>query len=247
MPPRSRSSIQNWVLAKLPRAAYERLRPHLEPIDFSFGDVVYEADAPQSYLYFPTTSVVSLMYRAKDGSTAEMGVVGKDGVVGVALFMGGGTRPNRAMVQIAGGALRMKATALRAEVKRHGLLQRLLLRYTQALLTQISQTAVCNCLHHVEQRLCRWLLLCHDRVRSNELSLTQALLAGMLGVRREAVTAAARKLQSAGLIRWRRGQIAILDRRGLERRACACYQVVKRETDRLLGESVSSARILMQL
>jgi CRP-like cAMP-binding protein len=176
-----------------------------------------------------------------------MGLVGRDGVVGIALFMGGGTRPNRALVQIAGGALRMKAKALRAELKRRGLLQILLLRYTQALLTQISQTAVCNCLHQVEQRLCRWLLLCDDRVKSGELPLTQGFLAAMLGVRREAVTAAARKLQAAKLIRNRRGRIDILDRRGLENRSCECYQVVRREAARLLEDSISSTKALMQL
>jgi len=242
------SSIQNWLLAKLSRADYARLVSQLEPIEFSRGDVVYEAHEPQSYLYFPTTSVVSLVYTMKDGATAEMGLVGNDGVVGVALYMGGGTRPNRALVQIAGGALRMKARTLRAELKRHGSLQFLLLRYTQALLTQISQTAVCNGLHSVEQRLCRWLLLCDDRVRSGELALTQAFMATMLGVRREAVTAAARKLQAAKWIRYSRGKIAILDRRGLESRVCECYQVVKREADRLLGSrrSIPSMAALMQ-
>ena len=237
-PKPAHSSIQNGLLAKLSRADYARLVPHLEPIDFSRGDVVYEADEPQSHIYFPTTSVVCLVYTTKDGATAEIGLVGKDGVVGLALFMGGRTRPNRALVQVAGGALQ-------AELKRCGPLLRLLLRYTQALLTQISQTAVCNGLHSVEQRLCRWLLLCDDRVRSGELALTQALLAGMLGVRREAVTAAARKLQAAKLIRYRRGKIGIVDRRGLENRACECYHVVHRETVRLLGDNIFSTRALM--
>ena len=230
-----RSSIQNRLLAKLSHADYERLVPHLEPIEFSPGQVVYEAGEPQSYLYFPTTSVVSLVYTMKDGATAEMGLVGNDGVVGVALYMGGGRRPNRALVQIAGGALRMGANALRAELRHHGLLQPLLLRYAQALLTQISQTAVCNRLHSVDQRLCRWLLLCDDRVGSSELPLTQALIATMLGVRREAVTAAAQRLQAARWIRYSRGRIVVLDRRGLEQRVCECYQVVKREAERLLG------------
>ena len=244
-PKPAHSSIQNGLLAKLSRADYARLVRHLEPIDFSRGDVVYEADEPQSHIYFPTTSVVCLVYTTKDGATAEIGLVGKDGVVGLALFMGGRTRPNRALVQVAGGALRMKAKALQAELKRCGPLLRLLLRYTQALLTQISQTAVCNGLHSVEPRLCRWLLLCDDRVRSGELALTQALLAGMLGVRREAVTAAARKLQAAKLIRYRRGKIGIVDRRGLENRACECYHVVHRETVRLLGDNIFSTRALM--
>ena len=241
------SSMRNGLLAKLPRGEYQRLLPHLEAVHLCAGDVLYEPDQLQSHLYFPTTSVVSLVYTMKDGATGEMGLVGRDGVVGVALFMGGGTRPNRALVQIAGDALRLDAKALRAELKRDGLLQSLLLRYTQALLTQISQTAVCNCLHPVEQRLCRWLLLCDDRMASGELALTQANLAAMLGVRREAVTAAARKLQAAKLIRYRRGRIAMLDRRGLESRVCECYEVVRRETDRLLGESASSARMLMEL
>ena len=237
-----RASIQNRLLAKLSRADYERLAPHLEPIELSLGDVVYEPDEPQSHLYFPTTSVVSLVYTMKDGPTAEMGLVGNDGVIGVALFTGAGTRPNRALVQIAGGALRMKAKALRAELKRRGSLQLVLLRYIQALLTQISQTAVCNTLHSVEQRLCRWLLLCDDRVGSGELAMTQGFLAGMLGVRREAVTAAARRLQAARWIRYSRGKIAILDRHGLENRVCECYQVVRRETDRLLNGRRSAPR-----
>lgn len=241
------SAVQNRLLAKLRRADDERLIAHLEPVDLSVGDVVYDRDQPQRYLYFPTSSVVSLVYTMQGGSTGAMGLVGKDGVVGIALFMGGGTQPNRALVQIAGGALRMEAKALRAELKRRGLLQLLLLRHTQALLTQVSQTAVCNCLHPVEQRLCRCLLLCDDRVKFRELALTQAVLAGVLGVRREAVTAAARKLQAAKLIRYRRGRLFVLDRRGLENRVCECYQVIKRETERLLGESTASTMTLMQL
>ncbi|HEX8011812.1 MAG TPA: Crp/Fnr family transcriptional regulator [Casimicrobiaceae bacterium] len=239
-PRSSPSSIQNWLLAKLSRADYERLMPHLEPIELSLGEIVYEADARQSYLYFPTTSVVSLVYTMKDGASAEMGVVGNEGVVGLALYMGGGRQPNRALVQVAGAALRMKAKALRAELYRHGSLQLLLLRYAQALLTQVSQTAVCNCLHSVEQRLCRWLLLCDDRVRPRELALTQAFIATMLGVRREAVTAAAQKLQAARWIRYSHGRIVVLDRRGLENRVCECYQVVRREAERLLGGTKSS-------
>jgi CRP-like cAMP-binding protein len=229
------SSRSNWLLSGLSRGDYRRLAPHLEPVEFSLGQVVYEADRPQSYLYFPTTSVVSLVYTTRSGASAEMGVVGNDGVVGVALYMGGGTRPNRALVQIAGSALRMKARPLRVEFERRGRLQWLLLRYAQALLTQISQTAVCNSLHSVEQRLCRWLLLCDDRVSVGELPLTQAIMAMMLGVRREAITGAARRLQAAKCIHYSRGRIALLDRRGLESRVCECYEVVRREAERLLG------------
>jgi CRP-like cAMP-binding protein len=229
------SSSWNGLLARLSRADYARLAPHLEPVEFSIGDVLYEADQRQSHLYFPTTSVVSLVYTSRNGTSAEMGVVGNDGVVGVALYMGGRTRPNRALVQIPGGALRMKAKALRDQLARRGQLQPLLLRYAQALLTQISQTAVCNSLHPVDQRLCRWLLLCDDRVGAGELPLTQAIIAMMLGVRREAVTAAARRLQTAKCIRYSRGRIALLDRRGLESRVCECYEVVRREAERLLG------------
>ena len=231
----SASSSPNWLLAKLSRGDYRRLAPKLEPVELSLGEVVYEADQPQSYLYFPTTSVVSLVYTTRSGASAEMGVVGNDGVIGVALYMGGRARPNRAIVQIAGGALRMKARALRTELERRGRLQWLLLRYAQALLAQISQTAVCNSLHSVDQRLCRWLLLCDDRVSIGELPLTQSIIAMMLGVRREAVTAAARRLQAAKWIRYSRGRIALLDRRGLESRVCECYEVVRRESERLLG------------
>ena len=242
----SPSSSRNWLLARLSRSDYRRLARHLEPVEFSLGEVVYEADQPQSYLYFPTTSVVTLVYTTKSGASAEMGVVGNDGVVGVALYMGGGTQPNRALVQIAGSALRMRAKALHAEIERRGRLQWLLLRYAQALLTQISQTAVCNSLHSVDQRLCRWLLLCDDRVAIAELPLTQSNIAMMLGVRREAVTAAARRLQAAKWINYSRGRIALLDRRGLESRVCECYEVVRRESERLLGrrKGVRSSPIL---
>jgi len=244
----SPSSSRNWLLAGLSRGDYRRLARHLEPIEFSLGEIVYEAGQPQSYLYFPTTSVVTLVYTTKSGASAEMGVVGNDGVVGVALYMGGSTQPNRALVQIAGDALRMKAHALRAEFARRGRLQWLLLRYAQALLTQISQTAVCNGLHSVEQRLCRWLLLCDDRVSIGELPLTQSIIAMMLGVRREAVTAAARRLQAAKCISYSRGRIALLDRRGLENRVCECYEVVRRESERLLGikKGVRSPPILSE-
>src|SRR5712671_7449357 len=202
----------NNLLAALPSDAYERLAPHLEPITFDLGDVVYESGAHMRYVYFPTTSHISLLYTMIDGSTAEMGLVGKEGVVGIALFMGGETTPNRAMVQGGGEAFRMKSKAMLNEFKRGGEFQHLLLRYTQALITQISQTAVCNRLHSVEQRLCRWLLMTHDRAESDELQMTHEFISNMLGVRREGVTVAARRLQEMKMISYVRGHISILDR-----------------------------------
>jgi CRP-like cAMP-binding protein len=187
------------------------------------------------HIYFPTTAIISLLYMMENGSSAEMGIAGNEGLVGVALFMGGNTMPNRAVVQSAGGAVRMKAKVLQDEFARGGAFQRLLLRYTQALLTQMSQTAVCNRLHAIEKQLCRWLLLSHDRLDSDELVMTQELIANMLGVRREGVTAAAGRLQEQGLISYVRGRIQILDRRGLEAAVCECYKVVKDEYNRLLG------------
>jgi CRP-like cAMP-binding protein len=213
----------------------ERLRPHLGHVSFKLGEVVYESGGRQRYIYFPTTAIISLLYLMENGSSAEMGVAGCEGLVGVALFMGGDTVPNRAVVQSAGDALRMRAEALREEFARGGTFQRLLLRYTQALMTQMSQTAVCNRLHTVEQQLCRWLLLSRDRLASDELVMTQELIANMLGVRREGVTHAAGRLQENGLISYARGRITILDRRGLEAAVCECYRVVKDEYDRLLG------------
>ena len=200
---------------------------------------MYESGARLDYIYFPTTSVVSLLYMMEDGSVAEAGLAGNDGVVGVALFLGGDTTPNRAVVQLAGGAIRMKAKVLQWEFRRGGALQQLLLRYTQALITQISQTAACNRLHSVEQRLCRWLLLCHDRAESNELFMTQEFLSNMLGGRRESVTVAAGRLHHLGLIDYSRGHIKILNRRGLEATVCECYRVVKNESDRLLHPMVA--------
>jgi len=226
-------STENRLLAALPREEYQRLVPELHPVTFSLGDVVYESGARLDYIYFPTTSVVSLLYMMEDGSVAEAGLAGNDGVVGVALFLGGDTTPNRAVVQLAGRAIRMKAKALQWEFRRGGALQQLLLRYTQALITQISQTAACNRLHSVEQRLCRWLLLCHDRAESNELLMTQEFISNMLGGRRESVTVAAGRLQDAGLIHYIRGRIKILDRKGLEAAVCECYGFVKNEVDRL--------------
>jgi CRP-like cAMP-binding protein len=235
MPATVNGQDENRLLALLPPDEYERLRPNLRQVSFSLGEVVYEFGARLDYVLFPTTSIVSLLYTMENGSSAEMGLTGNDGVVGIALFMGGGTMPNRAVVQSAGEALRMKAKILQNEFALGGRFQQVLLRYTQALITQISQTAVCNRLHSVEQQLCRWLLLSHDRVKGNELIMTQELIADMLGVRREGVTVAAGRLHDAGAISYVRGHITILDRQKLEDTVCECYRVVKDEFDRLLG------------
>ena len=226
---------ENRLLAALPTDEYERLVPNLQQVSFSLGEVVYEFGGHLDYVYFPTTSIVSLLYTMANGASAEMGLTGNDGVVGIALFMGGGTMPNRAVVQSAGAAIRMKAKVLQDEFAAGGKFQQLLLRYTQALITQISQTAVCNRLHSVEQQLCRWLLLSHDRVKTDELIMTQELIADMLGVRREGVTVAAGRLQDEGAISYVRGHIKILNRQRLEETVCECYRVVKDEFDRLLG------------
>ena len=227
--------VENRLLAALPREEYDRLRPQLQQVSFDLGEVVYEFGGHLDHVYFPTTAIVSLLYTMENGASAEMGLTGNDGVVGIALFMGGGTMPNRAVVQSAGGAVRMKARVLQDEFARGGKFQLVLLRYTQALITQISQTAVCNRLHSVEQQLCRWLLLSHDRVKADELIMTQELIADMLGVRREGVTVAAGRLQDSGAISYVRGRIKILDRKKLEATVCECYRVVKDEFDRLLG------------
>src|SRR6188472_2019581 len=226
--------VENRLLAALPPNEYERLLPNLQQVSFSLGEVVYEFGGQLDYVFFPTTAIISLLYTMENGSSAEMGLTGNDGVVGIALFMGGGTMPNRAVVQSAGGALRMKAKVLQNEFALGGEFQRLLLRYTQALITQISQTAVCNRLHSVEQQLCRWLLLSRDRLHTDELIMTQELIADMLGVRREGVTVAAGHLQDVGAISYVRGRIQILNRQKLEDSACECYQVVRDEFDRLL-------------
>ena len=228
-------SKENRLLALLPPDDYERLRPNLRAVSFSLGEVVYEFGGQLDYVFFPTTAIISLLYTMENGSSAEMGLTGNDGVVGIALFMGGGTMPNRAVVQSAGGALRMKAKILKDEFALGGKFQQLLLRYTQALITQISQTAVCNRLHSVEQQLSRWLLLSHDRLNTDELIMTQELIADMLGVRREGVTVAAGRLQDYGAISYVRGRIQILDRQKLEEAVCECYRVVKNEFERLLG------------
>jgi CRP-like cAMP-binding protein len=227
--------LENRLLAALPEAERQRLTPQLQHVSFALGEVVYEFSGHLDYVYFPTTAIVSLLYTMENGSSAEMGLTGNDGVVGIALFMGGGTMPNRAVVQSAGDALRMKAAVLQDEFAHGGEFQKLLLRYTQALITQISQTAVCNRLHSVEQQLCRWLLLSHDRLQVDELIMTQELIADMLGVRREGVTVAAGRLQDAGGISYVRGHIQILDREKLEATVCECYRVVKDEFHRLLG------------
>jgi CRP-like cAMP-binding protein len=224
----------NRLLAALPAAERERVYPQLEPVTMALGDVVYESGGRQDYVYFPTTSIVSLLYVMEDGASAEIAVVGNDGMVGVSLFMGGGSTPSRAIVQSAGLAFRLSGQILQREFTRGGAMQHLLLRYTQALLTQMAQTAVCNRHHSVDQQLCRWLLLSLDRLTFPKLAMTQELIANMLGVRREGVTEAAGKLQSAGVIRYSRGHIAVLDRPALEARACECYDVVRRECDRLL-------------
>jgi len=228
------SPLGNRMLAALPPADFDRLREQFQSVPMSLGMAVYESGDTQGYVYFPTTAIVSLLYVMEDGSSAEIAIVGNEGVVGVALFMGGESTPSRAVVQSAGQAYRLHARAVKAEFDRGGEMQHLLLRYTQALITQMAQTAVCNRHHAIEQQLCRWLLLSLDRLSSNELSMTQELIANMLGVRREGVTEAAGKLQAAGLIHYNRGKIIVIDRPGLEALACECYSVVKRETDRLL-------------
>ena len=224
----------NDLLRELPAAEWERIAPQLELVPMPLGHVLYESGAQLRHVYFPTTSIVSLLYVMEDGSSAEIAVVGHEGMVGVALFMGGETTPSRAVVQSAGHAYRLPGSVLKEEFTRAAGLQNLLLRYTQALLTQMAQTAVCNRHHSVDQQLCRWLLLSLDRLPSNKLTMTHELIANMLGVRREGVTEAAGKLQGAGLIRYSRGRITVLDRPGLEERCCECYLVVKREFDRLL-------------
>jgi len=222
------------LLDALPAGDSERIGSHLELIPMSLGDVLYESGDQLRYVYFPTTCIISLLYVMEDGASAEIAVVGNDGMLGISLFMGGNTTPSRAVVQSAGQAYRLKADLLQEEFERHGPTMHLLLRYTQGLITQMAQTAVCNRHHSVDQQLCRWLLLSLDRLSSNELQMTQELIANMLGVRREGVTQAAGKLQGAGLIRYGRGRITVLDRPGLEARSCECYQVVKTEADRLM-------------
>jgi CRP-like cAMP-binding protein len=232
----SPSPNQNHLLAALPAAEFEALAPHLELVPLRLGDMLYDPGEQLQHAYFPTTSIVSLHYVMATGASAEAAGVGNEGVVGISLFMGGDTTPSSAVVQTAGHAYRLERRKLLQEFNRAGLLQRLLLRYTQALITQMSQTAACNRHHSVEQQLCRWLLLTLDRLPSNELVMTQELVATLLGVRREGITEAAGNLQRAGFISYRRGHIAVLDRAGLATRACECYAVVKTELDRLLSD-----------
>ncbi len=230
----------NRLLAALPDAEWQRWRPQLESVDLPLGKVLYESGMRLGHVYFPTTAIVSLLYVMENGASAEIGVAGFEGLVGVAIFMGGETTPSRAVVQSAGHAWRMPARALKDEFDRSHEVQQLLLRYTQALITQMAQTAVCNRHHSLDQQLCRWLLLSLDRLTGNDLVMTQELIANMLGVRREGVTEAALKLQRQGLIRYARGHISVLDRPGLEQRTCECYAVVKKEYDRLLPAAVAS-------
>jgi len=230
------SPSQNHPLAALPTTEFEALAPHLELVPMRLGEMLYEPGSLLRHAYFPTTSIVSLHYVTETGASAETAGVGNEGVVGISLFMGGDTTPSSAVVQTAGHAYRLERNLLMREFNRGELMQRLLLRYTQALITQMSQTAACNRHHSVEQQLCRWLLLTLDRLPSNDLIMTQELVARMLGVRREAITEAAGKLQRAGFIRYRRGHISVLERAGLEAGACECYAVVKKELGRLLSD-----------
>ncbi len=231
---------QNRLLKALLAAARERLYPRLEFVPMPLGKVLYESGDMLRHVYFPTDSIVSLLYVMEDGSSAEIAVVGNEGLIGVALFMGGESTPSRAIVQSAGHAYRLAAQQLKDEFHRNGEMQILLLRYTQSLITQMAQTAVCNRHHSVDQQLCRWLLLSLDRLSSNELTMTQELIANMLGVRREGVTDAAGKLQKLGVIQYHRGRITVQDRPKLEEMCCECYAVVKKETDRLLPQPLAS-------
>jgi CRP-like cAMP-binding protein len=224
----------NLLLAALPDEEWQRWLPQLEAVVMPLGQVLYESGATLSHVYFPTTAIVSLLYVMENGASAEIAVVGNEGIVGISLFMGGESTSSRAVVQSAGNGLRLKAQMIKNEFNRAGPVLHLLLRYTQALITQMAQTAVCNRHHSLDQQLCRWLLLSLDRLQDNELVMTQELIANMLGVRREGVTEGALKLQQGGLIRYARGHISVLDRPGLEKRTCECYAVVKKEYDRLL-------------
>ena len=226
----------NHLLAALPEAEFARLTPSLELVPLLLGDVLYESGCKQRYVYFPTTSIISIHYLLENGGSSEIAGVGNEGVLGISLFMGGETTPSHAVVQTGGYGYRLKAALLMEEFNRGGPVMKLLLRYTQALITQMSQTTVCNRHHLVEKQLCRWLLLTLDRLPTQELTMTQELIANMLGVRREAVTEAAGKLQSRGLISYRRGHISVLDRAGLEAEVCECYDVVKKEFARLLSD-----------
>ena len=245
MPPRSQTPMdtaptakRNHLLAALPEAEWRRWSAVLEPVELKLGQVLYEANGTMSHVYFPTTAIVSLLYVMENGASAEIAVVGNEGLVGISLFMGGESTPSRAVVQSAGQGFRLSSAVMKEEFNRAPVLH-LMLRYTQALITQMAQTAVCNRHHSLDQQLCRWLLLSLDRLRGDELLMTQELIANMLGVRREGVTEGALKLQKAGLIRYARGHITVLDRAGLELRTCECYAVVKKEYDRLLPVKIA--------
>ncbi len=231
---------KNHLLAALPPEEWKRWETLMEFVKLPLGEVLYESGATLKHVYFPTTAIVSLLYVMENGASAEIAVVGNEGVVGIALFMGGGHTPSRAVVQSAGEAFRLKAQIAKDEFNRFGPVLHLVLRYTQALITQMAQTAVCNRHHSLDQQLCRWLLLSMDRLQGNDLVMTQELIANMLGVRREGVTEAALKLQNMGVIRYARGHITVLDRPGLEKRTCECYEVVKKEYDRLLPDKTAT-------
>jgi CRP-like cAMP-binding protein len=231
---------QNRLLAALPPVEFQRWLPNLESVDLTLAQVLSESGTTMSHVYFPTTAIVSLLYVMENGASAEIAVVGKEGIVGVSLFMGGESTLSRAVVQSAGEGFRLRARFMKEEVDRAGPVLHLMLRYTQALITQMAQTAVCNRHHSLDQQLCRWLLLSLDRLQGSDLVMTQELIANMLGVRREGVTEGALKLQKAGLIRYGRGRISVLDRAGLETRTCECYAVVKKEYDRLLPDTIAS-------
>ena len=238
--PANTDSRRNQLIASLPDAEWVRWQPHLELVELPLGKVLYESGAVQRHVYFPTSAIVSLLYVLENGASAEIAVVGNEGVVGIAIFMGGESSTSRAVVQSAGQALRMRASIVKEEFARSGPVLHLMLRYTQALIAQMSQTAVCNRHHSLDQQLCRWLLLSLDRLPSSQLIMTQELIANMLGVRREGVTEAAMKLQKAGLISYARGHINVRDRPGLEARTCECYEVVKKEYDRLLPNRLAA-------
>ena len=231
---------KNQLLAALPAAEWDRWLPQLESVEMPLGQVLYESGTTLSHVYFPLTAIVSLLYVMENGASAEIAVVGNEGIVGISLFMGGESTPSRAVVQSAGNGYRLNAQTMKEEFNRAGPVLHLLLRYTQALITQMAQTAVCNRHHTLDQQLCRWLLLSLDRLQGNDLVMTQELIANMLGVRREGVTEAALKLQKVGLIRYARGRISVLDRAGLEQRTCECYAVVKNEYDRLLPATLAT-------
>ncbi len=236
----SPAARSNQLLLALPEGERARWLPQLETVELPLGQVLYEPGSRLTHVYFPTTAIVSLLYVLENGASAEIAVVGNEGIVGISLFMGGESTPSRGVVQSAGQGYRLKAHVMMQEFNRAGPVLHLLLRYTQALITQMAQTAVCNRHHSLDQQLCRWLLLSLDRLKSSELVMTQELIANMLGVRREGVTAAAGQLHKAGLIRYQRGHITVLDRAGLERRTCECYAVVKKEYDRLLPSGLAT-------